>query len=231
MRLFYDANIKKSDSTFTLTEEESKHVVRVLRMKEGDRIALLNGKGDSFTCEIIDAHPKRCDLKIREHSHKEKPKYDIHIAISPTKQLDRMEWFVEKATEIGATEITLISCKNQERSKVKVDRLLKKAISAMKQSHRAYLPIINELDGFNNFVKNHSKGLIAHCYENPKEKFEASFRKTNCPILIGPEGDFTQEEIAFALQNGYKTITLGENRLRTETAGVYVCVRSKLLLE
>jgi len=230
MRLFYDANIKESDTTFTLTEDESKHVIRVLRMKEGEQIGLLNGKGGSFTCEISDAHPKRCVLKIIAHSQEKQPDHNLHIAIGPTKQLDRMEWFVEKATEIGVTEITLIACKNQERSKVKVDRLVKKAISAMKQSHRSFLPKINKLTDVKSFIKDNPKGLIAHCYENPKEKFEDVFRKKGCAILIGPEGDFTLEEIEFALQNGYKTITLGENRLRTETAGLYVCVRSSLLL-
>jgi len=231
MRLFYDSNISSSDLSYTLSEEESKHIVRVLRMKEGDQIGLLNGKGDAFTCEIRDAHSKKCELKIVKHTFEKKPEYDIHIAISPTKQQDRMEWFVEKATEIGVSEITLIACQNQERSKVKVDRLIKKAISAMKQSRRHYLPIINELTPINDFIKNNSNGLIAHCYKNSKENFESAFNKTNCPILIGPEGDFTQEEITFALKNGYKTITLGKNRLRTETAGVYVCTISKFLLD
>ncbi len=231
MRLFYDANISSSDSNYTLSEDESKHIVRVLRMKEGEQIGLLNGKGSSFTCEISDAHPKRCTLNIVAHSQEQEPNYDLHVAIGPTKQLDRMEWFVEKATEIGVTEITLIGCENQERSKVKIDRLVKKAISAMKQSHRSFLPKINELTNVNEFIENHPNGLIAHCHEEPKESFDASFRKKGCPILIGPEGDFTLEEINFALENGYKTITLGENRLRTETAGIYVCVRSKLLLD
>lgn len=230
MRLFYDAHIKPTDENFTLSEEESKHIVRVLRMKEGDQIGLLNGKGGTFTCEITDAHPKRCSLRIVNHSQQKEVDYDIHIAIGPTKQLDRMEWFVEKATEIGVTEITLIACKNQERSKVKLERLQKKAISAMKQSHRSFLPIINELTDVKTFIKNNPNGLIAHCYEDPRETFKASFRGKNCPILIGPEGDFTKEEIDFALENGYKTITLGENRLRTETAGVYVCALSQFIL-
>ncbi len=231
MRVFFDENINNSLKSFTICEDESKHIVRVLRMKEGQQLMLVNGKGESFTCTIIDAHPKRCQLSIDSIQKEEKPKYSIHIAIGPTKQLDRMEWFIEKATEIGVTEITLISCKNQERSKVKIERLRKRAISALKQSHRLFLPKINELTDVKKFISEHPNGLIAHCYEEPKEKFENSFQQNNCPILIGPEGDFTKEEIDFALENGYKTITLGENRLRTETAGLYVCMRAKLLTE
>lgn len=231
MRVFFDSTLNDSLKTHTICEEESKHIIRVLRMKEGQQLQLVNGKGDSFICTIIDAHPKRCQLSIDSVKTIEKPKNTIHIAIGPTKQLDRMEWFVEKATEIGVTEITLISCKNQERSKVKIDRLRKRAISALKQSHRLFLPTINELTDVKKFIQDNPNGLIAHCYEEPKESFEKSFKSYDCPILIGPEGDFTQEEIEFALQNGYKTITLGENRLRTETAGLYVCMRAKLLIE
>ena len=230
MRLFYDKNINASDKTFVLSEDESKHIVRVLRMKNGEQLGLLNGKGSSFTCEIKDAHQKKCELKIIAHSKEKELDYDLHIAIGPTKQLDRMEWFVEKATEIGVTEITLISCKNQERSKVKTERLVRKAIAAMKQSHRTFLPKINEVTNVSSFIKQHPNGVIAHCYEESKAPFDTAFRRNNCPVLIGPEGDFTQEEINFALQNGYKTITLGENRLRTETAGLYVCVRGAVFI-
>lgn len=231
MRLFFDENIDLTCKDFILSEEESKHIIRVLRMKEGDQLGLLNGKGGSFTCEITDAHSKKCALKIIDYSQEPKPDYSIHIAIGPTKQLDRMEWFVEKATEIGITDITLIACKNQERSKVKIDRLKKKAVSAMKQSHRTFLPEIKELTDVKSFIQNHPNGLIAHCYEEPKQEFEKSFLRTNCPILIGPEGDFTKEEIDLALENGYKTITLGKNRLRTETAGLYVCMKAMMMIE
>jgi len=231
MRVFFDENINDSIKSHTICEDESKHIVRVLRMKEGEQLLLVNGKGESFTCSITDAHPKRCQLSIDSIHKEEQLNYSIHIAICPTKQLDRMEWFIEKATEIGVTEISLISCKNQERSKVKIERLHKRAISALKQSQRFFLPKINELTDVKKFIEANPNGLIAHCYEEPKESFEASFQHNNCPILIGPEGDFTKEEIDFALQNGYKTITLGENRLRTETAGLYVCMRAKLLTE
>jgi 16S rRNA (uracil1498-N3)-methyltransferase len=231
MRHFYDSNINDSMSAFTLSEAESKHIIRVLRMSEGDELILLNGFGDIFTCTISDPHPKRCTLKINTVEKEQEPTHSIHIAISPTKQSDRMEWFIEKATEIGVTEISLINGKNQERSKVKIDRLLKRAISAMKQSHRTFLPIINEALDLASFVKKNPNGLLAHCYDDPRGSFEELYRINDCPILIGPEGDFTKSEIELALENGYKTITLGENRLRTETAGLYVCMRAKLLVE
>ncbi len=231
MRVFFDENINSTLESFTLSEDESKHIIRVLRMKEGEQLILVNGKGESFICTITEAHPKKCQLAIDDCHTQNRPNYSIHIAIGPTKQLDRMEWFIEKATEIGVTEITLISSKNQERSKIKIERLLKKAISALKQSQRLFLPKINELTDVKLFIKKNPNGLIAHCYEEPKDNFENSFKTNSCPILIGPEGDFTKDEIEFALQNGYKTITLGENRLRTETAGLYVCMRAKLLTE
>ena len=229
MRLFYDPNISSKANTHTLSEEESKHIVRVLRMKSGDSIGVLNGAGSLFECTITVDNPKRCELHIDHETTESRPEYDIHIAIGPTKQMDRIEWFVEKATEIGVTEISLIQCKNGERAKIKSERLIKKAVSAMKQSHRLYLPKINELKPINAFIHEHPNGLIAHCYEDERNPLGAVFIKKNCPILIGPEGDFTRDEIALALENGYKTVTLGENRLRTETAGLFACVNAKLI--
>ena len=231
MRLFYDEHITADATTHTLSEEESKHIVRVLRMENGDKIGLLNGKGGSFTCEISDAHPKRCTLKVLSNDQAAPLKHDIHVAIGPTKQMERLEWFVEKATEIGITEISLIDCDNGERGKIKIDRLVKKAVSAMKQSHRTFLPKINELQKISDFITNHPNGLIAHCYESEKNEFADVFQVTNCPILIGPEGDFSTKEIEKALENGYNTITLGPNRLRTETAALYACMQAKLITQ
>lgn len=231
MRLFYDPNINTNASQHQLSEDESKHVVRVLRLSEGDQIGLLNGKGYLFTCEIAEAHPKRCLLNIVNEDFQESDGNEIHIAVAPTKQMERLEWFVEKAVEIGVTEITLLNCKNGERGKIKTDRLLKKAISAMKQSQRYYLPKINKLADFGAFIIDRNYGLIAHCYESDKATFEKTFRATNCPILIGPEGDFTESEIEKALEKGYKTITLGKNRLRTETAALYACMRAKIEID
>ena len=231
MRLFYDPHITAESKTHTLNEEESKHVVRVLRMNTGDQLAILNGKGDRFVCEITDAHPKRCGLNILENNHVPPPAYTIHIAVGPTKQMERIEWFVEKATEIGITKITFFQSTNSERIKLKLDRLERKAISAMKQSHRQYLPELSGLIDFNTFIKQNPNGLIAHCYDGQKNTISDVFKPTECPILIGPEGDFSLEEVTLAEENGYKIITLGENRLRTETAALYACMQAKLLTE
>ncbi len=229
MRLFYDPNITPSDTKHTLSEDESKHVIRVLRMKLGERIGILDGNGSSYTCEIIDDSPKRCGLSVIEVQTEEKQNIEIHIAIGPTKQMERIEWFIEKSTEIGITEVTLVECKNSERLKIKTDRLEKKAVSAMKQSHRKYLPKINTLTKLSDFIKNNPNGLIAHCYDEERSEFNTVFKRVNCPILIGPEGDFTREEIELAKKYGYKTITLGKNRLRTETAALYTCMQAKLI--
>lgn len=231
MRLFYDPHIDPDQLNHTLSEEESKHIIKVLRQQAGDQIGLLDGKGSLFTTEIIDAHPKKCLVKIISREQEPKPNYSIHIAVAPTKQNDRIEWFVEKATEIGITDITLIECKNSERAKIKIDRLEKKAISAMKQSNRKYLPKINELVDFEKFVSSNPNGLIAHCYDNEKSSLSDNFKRNDCPILIGPEGDFTTEEIDIAFRNGYKPITLGDNRLRTETAALYACMNAQIALE
>ncbi|MBL4863036.1 MAG: 16S rRNA (uracil(1498)-N(3))-methyltransferase [Crocinitomicaceae bacterium] len=231
MRLFYDPTIHPNSKSHILSEDESKHIIRVLRMKQGDQIGVLDGNGGSYTCEIVNDNPKKCGLQIIEEIRDPRQNQDIHIAIGPTKQMERLEWFIEKATEIGLTELTLISCTNSERSKIKIDRLMKKAVSAMKQSHRTFLPKINELTNISTFIKDHPNGLIAHCYDEDRHAMEDVFNAKNCPILIGPEGDFTKEEIEFALLNGYKTITLGKNRLRTETAALYACMRAKLIIE
>lgn len=230
MRLFYDANIDPDASSFQLSEEESKHIVRVLRGQVGDTVGMLDGKGHLFTCEIADAHPKRCLLNVTHIDFEAESDHEIHIAVAPTKQMERIEWFIEKAVEIGVTKITLLDCKNGERARIKTDRLVKKAISAMKQSQRRYLPEIVELTSFTDFLKNHATGLLAHCYEEDKNDFSDVFQSKSCPILIGPEGDFTEQEVEQAIKQGYKAVTLGTNRLRTETAALYACMQAKLLI-
>jgi len=214
MRLFYDANIDPNASAHQLSEEESKHIVRVLRAKVGDNIA--------------DAHPKHCLLKVTDVDFETESENEIHIAVAPTKQMERIEWFIEKAVEI---KITLLDCKNGERTRIKSDRLVKKAISAMKQSQQRYLPEIVELTSFQNFLIEHPFGLLAHCYEDDKNEFSDVFQSNSCPILIGPEGDFTELEVNQAIEKGYKPVTLGSNRLRTETAALYACMQAKLLIE
>jgi 16S rRNA (uracil1498-N3)-methyltransferase len=231
MHLFYDPTISADEQLHILSEEESKHACRVLRLKEGDEIALLNGKGSEFVTRIIDANPKKCRVEILQIREEEVPAYSIHIAIAPTKNNDRIEWFLEKATEIGVTEITLLLCSNNERKHTKEERFEKILISAMKQSKRLFLPKLNKLTSLKDFVTSHPNGLIAHCYEEEKNTIFTSFKSDECPILIGPEGDFTLQELELALKNGYKTLTLGENRLRTETAGLYACMQAKMAIE
>ena len=173
-------------------------------------------------CEIIDDHPKRCSVKVLERRHEDSPS-EIHIAICPTKQSERIEWFVEKATEIGVTKISFIECANMERTRLKLDRLQKKAISAMKQSKRLHLPELVDMVKLESFIKENPDGLIAHCYENEKQSISDSYSEGKA-ILIGPEGDFTQDEINLAFEHGYSPISLGESRLRTETAAIVATV-------
>ena len=231
MRLFYDPTIESSKKNHVLSEEESKHICRVLRLKIGDDVAILDGNGSLFETKIIDDNPKRCTVEIVNHTFQEKPTSEIHIAIAPTKMMDRLEWFLEKATEIGMTEITPLLCDNSERKQIKDERLEKILVSAMKQSKGMYLPKLNPLTDFNTFIQAHPSGLLAHCYENEKNAMKDVFVFNNCPILIGPEGDFSTKEVEFAMKSGYKTITLGENRLRTETAGIYAVVKAKLMID
>lgn len=231
MRLFFDEHIEPTAKEFMLSEEESKHICKVLRMHQGDQIALVNGRGYYFETEITDAHPKKCVVKVLKVTQEVAPEHSIHIAIAPTKMNDRMEWFMEKATEIGVTDITLVLTKNSERKEVKLERFEKILISAMKQSKRLFLPKLTGLIKVDEFVIQHPNGLIAECYEGDKSTIETVFETNNCPILIGPEGDFTPEEVNLAHKNGYKSITLGKNRLRTETAGLYAVMQAQLKVE
>jgi len=230
MNLFYDPEIEAGAEEFQLNEEESRHACKVLRMKTGDKLHVLNGNGDLFTTEIIDSHAKKCVLKILGVFHEEKPSKEIHIAVAPTKNMDRIEWFVEKATEIGVTEISWILCKNSERKIIKNERLEKIAVSAMKQSKRLYLPQINELISLKDFLKKFPKGAVAHCFDGREQTvLKEIFQATNFPILIGPEGDFSLEEVQLIENLDYKGITLGKNRLRTETAALVACMQCVFL--
>lgn len=229
MRRFFVEHIEQN--ILTLPEEESKHVIRVLRMNIGDFIELVDGKGSLVTAEIVSDNPKRCTVTVSERIIKERDSYSIHMAIAPTKNLDRMEWMVEKCTELGAHKISFLSCSNNERKVLKLDRLEKIAVSAMKQSKRYFLPVIEELIDFESFISKHPKGYIAHCYEGKKEGLFSSYADDGLPILIGPEGDFSEKEVAEAINSGYISITLGNTRLRTETAGLYACSIAKLKME
>jgi 16S rRNA (uracil1498-N3)-methyltransferase len=231
MAIFFDPNIDISAKKHVLNEEESGHACRVLRLRVGDEIELLDGKGTTFKAKISDAHPKKCMVDIFETHTEKNPDFEIHIAIAPTKNMERLEWFAEKTTELGITHITLLSCKNNERKAVKTDRLQKILISAMKQSKRKFLPELTDLVSFKEFVSKYPNGLIAHCYEGEKNTVLSNWNKNKTPILIGPEGDFTSDEVEMALKNGYKAIHLGSNRLRTETAGLYACMQALHTLE
>lgn len=235
MQLFYTPDINLTASTFILDEAESKHAVKVLRLATGDKISLVDGKGIFFEAEITQAHAKKCELRILSSTKEANSKSTIHIAIAPTKNNDRLEWFVEKATEIGITEITPLICQRSERKMLKTDRLEKTAIAAMKQSIKATLPKINEPVTFKDFIKITPKQpnlFIAHCLDN-QEKHLSQLCIKNKPsiVLIGPEGDFTKEEIDLAIKNQFKPISLGKSRLRTETAGIVACHTINLLNE
>jgi 16S rRNA (uracil1498-N3)-methyltransferase len=223
MNSFYIHDILPETKIIQLSEDESKHAIRVLRMKLGDSAFLLDGKGRRFLAEIMDDHPKRCQFEVKTVEFEAKNSFHIHIAIAPTKNMDRIEWFLEKACELGLDELSLIICKNSERKSVNIDRLEKIAISAMKQSKRLYLPIIHELCTFQEFIEKHPKGAIAHCFENDKKSLKNCIKATNYPILIGPEGDFSLDELEKIAALEYDFVTLGKNRLRTETAGIFAC--------
>lgn len=229
MNLFYIPSLHADAKEITLPEEESKHACRVLRLKNGDQLQLLDGRGGTYTGEIISDHPKHCTVRITEVVLEAKPAKEIHIAIAPTKNIDRIEWFLEKATEIGMTEVSFITCSNSERKQIKEDRLEKILIAAMKQSKRSFLPVMNPLASFKEFVTRHPGGAIAHCEDDNKSTLKDVYQQSNFPILIGPEGDFTREEIDFASNHGYSFVSLGTTRLRTETAGVYAAVICSVL--
>lgn len=225
MQLFYVQDI--SGDEVILEEAESKHAVKVLRLGSGSLIQITDGKGGFYTAEITDPHPKKCRLEIVEF----KPQYGkrnffTHIAIAPTKNNDRMEWFIEKATEIGIDEVSLILCENSERKLIKTERLEKVAISAMKQSLKAYLPKVNDLISFEAFIRNcnYSQKYIAHCRGEEVPHLKNKIIKNEPVIvLIGPEGDFSINEVSLAKVHGFREISLGKSRLRTETAGVVAC--------
>lgn len=211
-----------------LPESDSQHCVRVLRMKEGDNLEIVDGKGFRYLCRLVDAHPKRAHVEIISKEELPLPwKNKITVAVAPTKHLDRMEWLVEKLTEIGVNRIVPLLCRYSERKELKVERLEKIAVSAMKQSLKATLPIISPMTPIKEFLKadESKQKFIAYCDPTIERKllskqYEANIDTT---ILIGPEGDFSLDEIKLAIETSYAPISLGENRLRTETAAVVAC--------
>nr|WP_319512603.1 16S rRNA (uracil(1498)-N(3))-methyltransferase [uncultured Draconibacterium sp.] len=225
MQLFYVPNI--SGAEVILNETESKHAIRVLRLNEGDQIELIDGKGGFYRARITNANPKKCKLSIIDSQTEfGKKDFHLHIAIAPTKNIDRTEWFLEKCTEIGIDEITPLLSEHSERKVIKPERLEKILVSAMKQSVKAYLPRLNELTKLSDLLQQatETKKYIAHCNEGEKPHLKNVVKPgEKVLILIGPEGDFSPEEVNLALQSGFKAISLGDARLRTETAGVVAC--------
>jgi 16S rRNA (uracil1498-N3)-methyltransferase len=223
MLLFYQSNIEK---TPFLSEEDSRHCLKVLRKNIKDKIHIVDGVGGLFECEITKAYEKKCEVRILSVKREfEKREYYLHIAIAPTKNADRIEYFIEKCVEIGIDEITLIQTKHSERKNQKTERLEKIAISAMKQSLKAYLPKVNELMDFNEFIQNANfeAKFLAHLTDDAKPLKDVAANKKEVLLMIGPEGDFSQDEILLAQNFGFQLVTLGNSRLRTETAGVVAC--------
>lgn len=222
---FYAPDIERTN---ILPECDSQHCVRVLRMKAGDTIEVIDGNSYRYNCQILEAHQKRTSVKILNKQYVPLSwTNNITIAIAPTKHIDRIEWLVEKLTEIGINRITPLLCRYSERKEIKTERLEKIAISAMKQSLKATLPQIDIMTPLKNFILscNCSQKFIAYCDSSiPRLLFSKEYiPNKDCCVLIGPEGDFSKEEITFAIENGFQPVSLGDNRLRTETAALVAC--------
>ncbi|MCI1187353.1 16S rRNA (uracil(1498)-N(3))-methyltransferase [Hymenobacter sp. DH14] len=221
-----------SGSTYTLPEDESKHAVRVLRLAPGDAVELLDGRGGLYAAAVAEANPKRCQLRITGHTHEAPRSHFTHVAVAPTKNLDRMEWFVEKAVEVGVERISFLRCARSERRELKLERLEKIAISALKQSGQAWLPQLDELQDFGAFVAGVAPETtyIAHLEEGERTALaQVAGAGPGCCVLIGPEGDFSPQEIALALARGIRPVTLGASRLRTETAALGAVFTAQLV--
>lgn len=226
MQLFYNPTINETTESFSFDKEESKHIIKVLRKKDSDILFVTNGLGYLFTTEIVLASDTKCTVEIRSFEKKEASKFQLHLAVAPTKMNDRYEWFLEKATEIGIQEITPIICDRSERKVINNERFDKIILAAMKQSNELYLPKLNPAISFKEFVKQQNSGLqlIAHCEETDKKTLKSVLApQQNVTLLIGPEGDFSEKEIELALENKYIPVSLGNTRLRTETAAVVAC--------
>lgn len=222
MQLFYCPELL-NDASF-LSNEESSHCFKVLRKKVGDHIHLIDGVGGFYEAEITIASQKKVIFNVIKKWNQPQSPYSLHIAIAPTKNNDRFEWFLEKATEIGIDQVTPIICDHSERKMIKNERMEKIILSAAKQSLKSKLPKINKVTSFNDFMnKNHSSHcFIAHCFTSKKKKLKNEV-VSESTILIGPEGDFSTLEVEIALKNNFIPISLGSSRLRTETAGVIAC--------
>jgi 16S rRNA (uracil1498-N3)-methyltransferase len=228
MQLFYSQDLTANDTLFSFTKQESKHIGKVLRKQIGDTLHLTNGKGALFTGTLQSNDPKHCVVKITQVEQKTQLPYELHLAISPTKLNDRFEWFLEKATEIGITQITPILCNHSERKIIKPERYQKIILSAAKQSLKYHFPVLHPISSFNDFLEKHAelpnRKLIAHCQDLEKKSLKSQIKpKGKYIVLVGPEGDFSDTEITKATSMDYTGVSLGTNRLRTETAAIVVC--------
>ncbi len=230
MSLFYSPHIQ--GDTHLLDEAESKHAIRVLRLLKGEKVVLVDGFGGWYKAVIEDDHPKRCLLRIQSSEQNyQAPGYSLHLAVSPTKNLERFEWFLEKSTEIGISVITPLICHRSERKQVKMDRLERILVSAMKQSLKAYKPVLNDPISFEEFMKMEHIGIqgIAYCFGSDRVGIEQLRPEGPFTLMVGPEGDFTEQEVNRALEVGFTPFHLGSSRLRTETAAVYITAAISIL--
>ena len=226
MQLFYNPDIDETTENFSFDKEESRHIIKVLRKKDSDILHVTNGLGLLFETEITLASDNKCMVQVLSIKKADEPKFRLHLAVAPTKMNDRFEWFLEKATEIGIQEITPIFCDRSERKVINPERFEKIILSAMKQSNLTFLPKLNEAISFKEFIKQRNEGLqlIAHCEETDKKSLKEVLKPNqNVTMLIGPEGDFSEKEIALALENNFQPVALGNTRLRTETAAIVAC--------
>ncbi|WP_281232705.1 16S rRNA (uracil(1498)-N(3))-methyltransferase [Flavobacterium gelatinilyticum] len=226
MQLFYNPDIDETTESFSFDKEESRHIIKVLRKKDSDILYVTNGAGFLFETEITLASDTKCIVDVRSVTKSPEPKFRLHLAVAPTKMNDRFEWFLEKATEIGIQEITPIICDRSERKVINLERFEKIILSAMKQSNEMYLPKLNDAISFKEFIKQKNQGqqFIAHCEETDKKSLKEALKPNeDVTLLIGPEGDFSDKEIKLAVENNYQPVTLGNTRLRTETAAVVAC--------
>ncbi len=235
VRYFYVPDAKNNNE---LPQEEATHALRVLRLKSGDDMFIMDGTGNFYHAEVSLATNKKCLYEIKETLPQNKTwKGHIHLAIAPTKNMDRIEWMTEKATEIGFDELTFLNCTFSERKVLRTERIEKIVVSAVKQSRKPWKPIVNEMIPFKDFISMPRKGrkFIAHCYQEIEKNdlfdiINSDKENESITVLVGPEGDFSIEEVRLAIENGYESISLGQSRLRTETAGLMAVTMSQLSL-
>ena len=237
VRYFY---VPDAANETELPQDEAVHALRVLRLKEGDEMFLMDGEGSFYKAAVTQANSKHCCYQVLEALPQQRPwAGHVHLAIAPTKNIDRMEWMAEKATEVGFDELTFLDCQFSERRQLREDRIEKIVVSAMKQSRKPWKPVVNQMQSFREFISQPREGLkfIAHCYQDfPREDFfgivsraENAQADSDITVLIGPEGDFSPEEVRAAIDHGYQSISLGSERLRTETAALSAVMMAHLV--